>query len=849
MPEADHYHHYELLRRGDGSLWELGRGAMGITYKAYDTNLHCTVALKVIHSSCLDSDTAQQRFLREARAAAALRHQNVASVFHLGTDHGNYFYAMEFIDGETVEACIKRKGRLEAAEALNIVLQVTRALAAASKQRLVHRDLKPANLMLVDDEGGPTVKVIDFGLAKSAKNAGEDSSTLTMGGFVGTPHFASPEQVKEGEIDIRSDIYSLGATLYFMVTGKLPFSGSVGHVMSQHLYKPISLEPLTEVPRCVVSLIQRMMEKDRDLRPQTPRELLEAISDCLEQIRVPIPRGSGGNAGEAPLHRLSPGVILAHYYRLIEELRHTPQGRTFVAEDLRQKRQVCLLLLSPEFTSAPNRFRTLEAAVSRVRSSPHPMLRVIHGLETAGDDRILVKEQVVGPSLQDVLRVRQVLGVPEVVRLLRVLAPVADHATREGLQHADFTLTGIHLKDPKWAENGIPTDLLQRPLTAWEPLEPVVDAVDLSFPSSHLDTSAGLAPQAQDFANHESRGSGVRLLSLLAYELLDGPRARLEATGQYTAIVSLSDEGNAVLRRGVVDECPSADELAKQLAAAVGVAEPRPFVSTPPAPAPVVRAAPDPVASVPSPETPARPPRSRLPVVDVRRVGFLIGVLALLLGSSYAILRALHRAHSVSSPVGIAALSVQSEPVGAALLLDGKPPSGPPGTFAHVPFGSHQLTATLEGYEPLAQDLQVQEGMNPNLRVELQRQVPRVDLTPTELTEDAPVAPVLHKSGRYRGTLKVPGGGRTIPCTVELDDSGLAGTIAYGSRLGDTVVRFSGKVENDTLRADTGEVVSKPAGVRWSKETFTLTFRPDGTGAVYHCVEPSTALTGTLTPP
>jgi predicted Ser/Thr protein kinase len=122
MPEVDRYKQYEVLRRDDGSLWELGRGAMGITYKAYDTNLHCPVALKIINSTYLQNDNARQRFLREARAAAALRHPNVASVFNLSTDQDNYFYVMEFIDGETVDAYVKRKGRLEPIETLNIGL-------------------------------------------------------------------------------------------------------------------------------------------------------------------------------------------------------------------------------------------------------------------------------------------------------------------------------------------------------------------------------------------------------------------------------------------------------------------------------------------------------------------------------------------------------------------------------------------------------------------------------------------------------------------------------------------------------------------------------------------------------
>src|SRR5438132_2019215 len=284
MPTAERYQQYELLRREDGSFWELGRGAMGITFKAYDTNLRFPVALKVINSAYLESDTARQRFLREARAAAALRHPNVASVFNLGTEQDKYFYVMEFIDGETVEARVKRQGPLEPAEALNIALQVTRALTVAAKQQLVHRDLKPTNLMLVDQEGEQIVKVIDFGLAKVARNTGEDSGALTVAGFVGTPHFASPEQIEEGEVDVRSDIYSLGVTLYFGLTGQSPFSGSIGQVMSQQLYKPLPIESLARLPRCVVSLLQHMMEKDPNNRPQTPQDLQKAILACLEEI-------------------------------------------------------------------------------------------------------------------------------------------------------------------------------------------------------------------------------------------------------------------------------------------------------------------------------------------------------------------------------------------------------------------------------------------------------------------------------------------------------------------------------------------------------------------------------------
>src|SRR6516165_7088254 len=136
MGEAESYQQYEVLKREDGSLWELWRGGMGVTYKAYDTKLRRVVALKVINGVYLSSDMARQRFLREARAAAALQHQNVASIFNLGTNLGEYFYVMEFIDGETLDAYVRRKGPLELTEALNISIQVSRALDAAAQQHL-----------------------------------------------------------------------------------------------------------------------------------------------------------------------------------------------------------------------------------------------------------------------------------------------------------------------------------------------------------------------------------------------------------------------------------------------------------------------------------------------------------------------------------------------------------------------------------------------------------------------------------------------------------------------------------------------------------------------------------------
>ena len=198
---------FEIMRHEDGLFWELGRGAMGVTYLALDNVLHRKVALKVIEvpKVARSSQLLRERFLREARAAAALRHPNVAAVYQFGgsPDGSHRYYAMELVEGETLEARVRRDGPLNAKLVLEIAIQTTRALMAASAHGLIHRDLKPGNIMLtLDDKAELEVKVIDFGLAKAIADA-ESEMDLTHGEFVGTPNFASPEQFGSGPVDVR----------------------------------------------------------------------------------------------------------------------------------------------------------------------------------------------------------------------------------------------------------------------------------------------------------------------------------------------------------------------------------------------------------------------------------------------------------------------------------------------------------------------------------------------------------------------------------------------------------------------------------------------------------------------
>lgn len=482
------------------------------------------------------------------------------------------FYVMEFVDGETVEAHVSRRGPLPPAEALRLALQVARALAAAAKKQLVHGDLKPANLMLVDQEGEPVVKVIGFGLAKGVAGQSEESSRPTVGGgFIGTPYYASPEQVEGSEVDTRSDLYSLGATLHFLLTGRPPFSGSAGQVMSQHLYKPVPMGALAGLPGCVAELVHRLTEKDPRQRPQTVRAVQEALLECLEEV---CGSATAVELASAPKGPLSPGVLLAQHYRLLEELGDSPQGRQFLAEDLRQPRRVNLLVLSRDFASDSLRLAALKDAVARVQEAPHRRLREVYGLETTREGSVLAEEHAGGPSLLEVLRYRGALSAAEVVRLVNRLAPLVDHARAHRLEHVELTLLGIHLIDPGSSGSGTQSALLPQPLTAWPGLELKVNAIDFSFSCAPVRGGAAEATQVGNGTARDPRGSYVRLLGLLAYETLGGPRARVEATGRYAPVAALGEEGNAVLRRALVDAWPSGGELARQLAASVGDAGP-----------------------------------------------------------------------------------------------------------------------------------------------------------------------------------------------------------------------------------------------------------------------------------
>ncbi len=282
----------------------LGAGGMGVVFEAEDPHLDRRVALKAMLPTRAASPETRQRFLREARAAAAVEHDHIVHINQVGEDHGVPYLAMPLLKGESLDDRMKRPGRLPISEVLRVGREIAEGLGAAHERGLIHRDIKPANVWL---EGSRSrVKILDFGLARAAA----DRATLTQAGaIVGTPAYMAPEQARSGSIDARADLFSLGCVLYRLATGEMPFRGADTLAVLASLSlddppPPCRVQP--EVPPALSDLIMHLLAKNPQDRPPSARAVIEAIR-AIE-------------AGNVPSTTLPPGLPLPRRRRILTGL-------------------------------------------------------------------------------------------------------------------------------------------------------------------------------------------------------------------------------------------------------------------------------------------------------------------------------------------------------------------------------------------------------------------------------------------------------------------------------------------------------------------------------------------------
>ena len=676
---------FQIFRHPDGSLFRLGKGGMGVTYKARDTLLNRPVALKVIASELLSSPQARNRFLREAQSAALIQHPHVATIFDFGEQGDAYFYVMEFVEGEDLERYVGRQGPLSPATALRVGLQVAQALEAAQARQVIHRDIKPANIMAISNRAGAlNVKLIDFGLAKGAGTDTLDAAHITRTqDFVGSPAFASPEQCETKKLDIRSDIYSLGITLWYLLTGKRPFSGSVGEVIIAQVVKPPPFDQLAHMPEPVVKLLRCMLEKRPEDRFQSPEELQQAIEEAVGQLSaefsalpnrstleqsLPTPLVSDqipvaqtlDSASFDDYLKVEVGELVANRYRLVSEAREGNGGRLFQAVDEQagpgSATNLSIKVLHPGLAGNPNLVALLGNELEVIRQAMHPQLVQYYSLERS--PHCLVREWIHGFLMYDLLRWRRSLNPAELLPLLDPLAATLDFVAAKGLGLVDVSVRKLLVACPAsirdfetfgkgdlrgWAGCTLKLNpltlapLLFRSRNGWD-RQTIVPA---SRVLSMTQAEAGL------------RGTkAVRLYGSLVYELVSG-RAPVRGSDprRLPPLPALDETGNEILRRAYVSDDPTYrscqefwDVLKKNLTtqplrsspacSSPAPVAPVPKANDPPAPPPVTPSVSSPaVSSAPAPAAKRFPP---LIVPGAILVGVVIIGLAIFAGTRFS---------------------------------------------------------------------------------------------------------------------------------------------------------------------------------------------------------------------
>ena len=455
---------------------------------------------------------------------------------------------MEFIDGETVDA--HRHGgsaELDVPLTLDIAQQTACALAAAHQRGIVHRDLKPANLMLYQESDDTlVVKVIDFGLCKVMRpepSAARSPGAQAEAQFLGTPHYASPEQIRgDGQLDIRADFYSLGATLWTMLAGRPVFHGSLAQIRRRHLEEMPAFDDLPAgVSAPVRDLLAALLQKDPAQRPQTPLELIDRIEGAAYDDR-----GAGADPRKhwktqtcVPLL----GSLLAHNYHLealADETQRSAANPVFRAEDVRAHRPVAVQLLDRD-----KPLDDLRLNVDRLAAAPHPNLVGSHALSSCRGQPFLVREWINGFSLDDVLHARAgVLAPAEVQRLLGAAVNAWEH-----IQIHDLGTLSLHLPAIQVQFYGEPLDARQKRSL---PAQPMADWPDFSLKFNVEIADESTLPLGRAVVGREI----VRRLGCLTAELLG--RGSVSAV----AFDEISVAGNARLPGGVPAEVVQVIDLA-----------------------------------------------------------------------------------------------------------------------------------------------------------------------------------------------------------------------------------------------------------------------------------------------
>lgn len=534
MPQSLRFAHFEVLTRSDGSPHVLGQGAMGMTYKALDQNLLSLAVIKVPSIELLAHASARQRFLQEAQMMARLRHPHVASVFFYGDSASGAFYAMEFCDGPSLQDYVEHHGPIEPHDTFRMAVQISSALQALDSHELIHRDLKPSNIIITaDSTGSAHLKLIDFGVAREGLPA--DNGGLTMGGFVGTPAYASPEQLLEStHLDSRSDMYSLGAVMWFCLTGSPPFEGSQFEIMFHHVNTEPDWSQLPEMSPEYLALLKRLLAKSAEERYASPAVLTQTLQGLL---------GVATSSGTMHLRTASKDRESKNVggFDPIKEISADGFGKVWQAKDILTGRVVSLRILPPEFAAKQGLTLRIQRLAAVVRVLEHARWQRVWHFEQSGSDCRLAMELIEGPTVLNLLKARQYLPLPDILPLLSQVAEAMDFAASQGLTAMETAPERLPVWVDGWKSMSEPehATLLRKPLSEWPewsvkvcPLRLSQSAQDYVLPTDSMAAQA-ITRLGTDFVQ-------------LCYSLLTGQGRSADG---YVPSPALSPESNDFFER------------------------------------------------------------------------------------------------------------------------------------------------------------------------------------------------------------------------------------------------------------------------------------------------------------
>jgi serine/threonine protein kinase len=566
VTEKVRFGNFEVINDSEGRPVLLGKGTFGRTYQARHCYLDTIVALKIITERYVADAAVRQRFLTEARAVAKLSHPHIARLYDFGEMDGVLHYAMEYCGGGSLADYVAKKGPLPLRQTIEIAQQISGALKCAHTAGFIHRDLKPSNIMLTAPDGPMFAKLIDFGLVQAsvpgATRSFSDDQSADGARFLGTPLFASPEQLREEPMDVRTDLFSLGMTLWFLMAGRAPESGSSAEIAASRLNRESYAARLpANLPPPFLDVLAQLLEKDRKNRFATAANVFKALNACAAALGFRRARDYTDPAaalewedaevtpsGARDFAKLEPAELepveaqLSSEFNIVARINEDFTGINYVADEVGKKGAMSILhVLHPlllEDEPAFERFRTHIAQLMRVDVAEIVQPKAI---KRYSDYVAVISDKPGGTDLLSVLRTERTVPLVEAAPLLEKIAEACDQLCAAGLPGVQLAPGRIFVERPNDGLSKAQARLCPRFLA-------VSEATELARMNEPEDASSTMTT---DMLGDPARADNMtEHFASLLYRVVAGrncPVAASLSSQAYVAIPGLSEQSNRIL--------------------------------------------------------------------------------------------------------------------------------------------------------------------------------------------------------------------------------------------------------------------------------------------------------------